>query len=82
MWAALSCRACPEELSSEGTRACKSKAQSGTLFLRVVTSIVPFCLDVKAIKRDVNEDGRYLLVGLCNTILQDLVFLTKFFRLP
>jgi len=24
-------QACPEELSSEGTRICKSKAQSGTL---------------------------------------------------
>ena len=35
-------QACPEELSSEGTRACKSKAQSGTLFLRVGASIVPF----------------------------------------
>ena len=49
---ALSCRTCPEELSSEGlvprvnpegTRACKSKAQLATLS-RVVSAIVPFYL--------------------------------------
>jgi len=43
-------QACPEEFSSEGTRACKSKVQSGAL-LRVVSVIVPFCLEVRGSKK-------------------------------
>jgi len=37
-------QACPEELSSEGTRACKSKAQSGVL-LRVESAVVLFLFE-------------------------------------
>ncbi len=57
VWVVLSCRACPEELSSEGTRVCKSKAQSGALFLRRGSAVVPFYLEVRRTEKNDNEGG-------------------------
>jgi len=47
----LSSEGPPEERSSEGTRVCKSKAQSGALS-RVGGVVVPFCLGVRLVEKN------------------------------